>query len=418
MAYTMIQKIIGSHSDEEPIPGSIVWMDLDIRSARDFAGASVVKNLETNYEGESQIADLAKTVFTFDCVVPANNLGYAENQQIIRDYARERDIKLYDVNAGIGSHILIDDGLAVPNSTVVGTDSHLNILGAIGSFGQGMGDQDIAFTFKAGRTWFEVPETIKVTIEGEMPDYCSPKDLTLAVVKRFGSKGALGKAVEFEGKAIDQLGLDGRITLASMVTEMGGIIGLIEPNDEVMDYCRTRSNNPDLEKVQADEGANYVDEVVIDISDLEPLISLPGHPEDVVTVRSLENQKISIDSTIIGSCTNGRWSDIKALADILEGNKIHSRVMMKVVAATREIYGKMLSEGTLQALYDAGAIVSHPGCGSCAQGQLGMIGTTEVQISTGNRNFRGKQGLGQNYLASPATAAVSSLAGYIKAVDY
>ncbi|MHA1912381.1 MAG: aconitase family protein, partial [Candidatus Kariarchaeaceae archaeon] len=242
MAYTMIQKIIGSHSDEEPIPGSIVWMDLDVRSARDFAGASVVKNLESNYEGEPQIADLTKTVFTFDCVVPANNLGYAENQQIIRDYARERDIKLYDVNAGIGSHILIDEGLAVPNSTVVGTDSHLNILGAIGSFGQGMGDQDIAFTFKAGRTWFEVPETMKVTIEGEMPDYCTPKDLTLAVVKRFGAKGALGKAVEFEGKAIDKLSLDGRITLASMVTEMGGIIGLIEPNDEVMEYCRAQSN--------------------------------------------------------------------------------------------------------------------------------------------------------------------------------
>ncbi|MHA1330945.1 MAG: aconitase family protein, partial [Candidatus Hodarchaeales archaeon] len=169
MSKTIIEKIISDHSKDEVIPGQIVWMDIDVRSARDFGGANVVKNLEKNYPEEVKIADPEKTFFTFDCVVPANNLGYAENQQIARMFARKYlDRKnLYDVNAGIGSHVMIEKGIAVPGSTVVGTDSHLNILGAIGAFGQGMGDQDIAFTFKTGKTWFEVPETMTITIDGK-----------------------------------------------------------------------------------------------------------------------------------------------------------------------------------------------------------------------------------------------------------
>jgi len=226
---TIIEKIIQAHSQEPVEPGKIVWMDLDVRTARDFAGANVVQNFR-DYYGDTPLDDASKTFFTFDCVVPANTIPYANNQHICRLWAREKGIKVYDVDAGIGSHVAIEEGLAVPGCTFVGTDSHLNILGAIGAFGQGMGDQDIAFAFKTGKTWFEVPPTMRVVIEGAVVYPCTARDLTLAVLGQLGSSGALGRAVEFYGPAIDALGLAGRITLASQLTEMGGIIGFIPPS--------------------------------------------------------------------------------------------------------------------------------------------------------------------------------------------
>ena len=215
LSSTMIEKIIQAHSKDDVAPGKIVWMNLDVRSARDFGGANVVKNFQKHYPGE-KVHDKNKTFFTFDCVVPANNIPYANNQQICRVFAREQDIKVYDVDAGIGSHVDIENGLALPGHTIVGTDSHLNIMGAVGAFGQGMGDQDIAFAFKAGKTWFEVPETMKVSIKGKAPKGTTPKDLTLAVVGELGSKGALGRAVEYYGPAINALDVSGRITLVAV----------------------------------------------------------------------------------------------------------------------------------------------------------------------------------------------------------
>jgi len=235
---TMIQKIFEAHSaahsatlcaahgaGDVPVePGNIIWLELDVRTARDFAGPNVVKNYREHY-GDAPVADPEKTFFTFDLVVPPSNIPYARNQQICREFAREQGIQVYDVNAGIGSHVAIEEGLVYPGVTFVGTDSHLNILGAVGAFGQGMGDQDIAFAFKTGRTWFEVPPTMRVVVEGELRYPCTARDLTLAVLREVGSSGALGRAVEFVGPAIEALDLAGRITLASQVTEMGGIIG-------------------------------------------------------------------------------------------------------------------------------------------------------------------------------------------------
>ena len=220
MGMTITEKIMSSHAHQDVHPGEIVWIDIDVRSARDFGGANVVKNFNHWYQGKD-VEDVNKTFFTFDCVVPAKTIPYANNQHTCRIFAREKGIKVFDVNAGIGSHVMIREGLALPGTIIVGTDSHLNLLGAVGSFGQGMGDQDIAFAFKAGRTWFEVPETIKVTINGKIPDGCTPRDLTLFVVGKLGSKGALGKAVEFYGEAIDALDLSGRIT-ENVIKRVGG----------------------------------------------------------------------------------------------------------------------------------------------------------------------------------------------------
>jgi 3-isopropylmalate/(R)-2-methylmalate dehydratase large subunit len=228
-------------------------------------------------------------------------------------------------------------------------------------------------------------------------------------VGRLGSKGALGRSIEFSGPAIDALYLAGRITLSSMVTEMGGIIGFIVPDDEIMDYMRTRSGNPDLESIHADDDAEYIETIEIDVSDLTPVVAVPPKPDQVKPIRELE--PVHVNSIFIGSCTNGRYEDFVTVANIVRGRRVAPHVMAKAVPATREIFGQLLKDGYLDQLYDAGIIISNPGCGGCASGQIGMTGKGEVQISTSNRNFRGKQGDGRTYLASPATAAASALAG-------
>ncbi len=386
---TVIEQIIQSHTHDEVAPGKIVWMDLDIRSARDFGGPNVVKNFEREYRNDP-VEDKTKTFFTFDLCVPACTLKYADNQQICRNFARKHGIKVFDVDQGIGSHVLIEEGLALAGTTVVGTDSHLNILGAVNCFGQGMGDVDITFAFKTGKTWFEVPETLRVKVDGTISSEASAKDLTLYILKRLGTKKAALKAVEFYGEAVKNLSLAGRITLCSMVTEMAGIIGFV----------------PDV-----DENASYADSVVLDVTGLTPQIAAPSSPENVFNVSEFKGT--DIHSGFIGSCTNGRTEDLAAAARVLEGRKIKEEVMLKVVPATRRVYQELLDQGILEILFSSGAIVSNPGCGGCAEGHIGLTGEGEVQISTGNRNFAGKQGKGQTYLASPEVVAASCVVGRI-----
>lgn len=408
---TIIEKIFEKHTRDRVEVGNTIWLDIDARTARDFGGAQVVKNLMENYK-ENYIDDASKTFFTFDCNAPANTIGYANNQQICREFARKNGIRIFDVNRGIGSHVLIEEGIAYPGITAVGTDSHFNILGAIGAFGQGMGDIDIAFVFKTGKIWFEVPPTIKVNFVGIPSMPWTAKDLALLCAKELKGK-VLGKAVEFYGEIIDTLSLDARITLASMVTEMGGIIGFIPPNQEVIRFCEERAGKS-IKPVYA-EDATYEKEIDIDVSDLEPLIAMPGSPSNVKRVRDLPS--IEINSVFIGSCTNGRYEDMKMAADILRGKKVAENVMLKIVPSTREVWKKMMDKGIMKDLFEAGAIISHAACGGCASGQIGMTGRGEVQVSTSNRNFKGKQGEGDTYLASPATAAASALTGYITGAD-
>jgi len=408
---TIIQKIFAAHTElgASVEPGDIIWLDLDVRSARDFAGANVVKNYREHY-GDAPVADADKTCFTFDLVVPPNNIPYAENQQICRTWAREQGVRVFDVNAGIGSHVAMEEGLAYPGSTFVGADSHLNILGAVGAFGQGMGDKDIAFAFKAGKTWFEVPPTMRVLVEGDLRPPCTARDLTLAVLRALGSKGALSRAIEFYGPAIEALDLAGRITLASQVTEMGGIIGFPISGLAAQRMSGSAGQQVD-ESILPDPDADYVETVTVDITDLEPLIACPPSPANVKPVREAAGRRI--DSVFLGSCTNGRCEDFAAVAEIVAGKRIAPHVMASVVPATRTVYRQMLKSGVVQTLFDAGFIISNPGCGGCASGHLGMTGAGQVNISTSNRNFPGKQGRGDTYLASPVTAAWCALQGEI-----
>ena len=410
MGKTVIEKIIQSHSQDEVKPGKIVWMDLDIRSARDFGGPNVVRNYEREY-GNEPVADSIKTFFTFDLCAPACSLKYADNQQVCRLFARRQNIKVFDVDRGIGSHVMMEEGLAKAKTTVVGTDSHLNILGAVGSFGQGMGDVDITFAFKTGRTWFEVPETVKIELKGNFSFPTTAKDVTLFLLKELGTSKAALKSIEFYGQALRKFSLAERITLCSMVTEMAGIISFIPEYEEEVKVEIERFSGVGFNPFQADKDAHYLETIEIDIDGLQPQAAAPFSPTNVRQISDLKGVKI--DSGFIGSCTNGRTEDFAQACRILAGKKVKPGVMLKIVPATKLVYQEMLEKGLIEELFRSGAIIDSPGCGGCAEGHVGLTGKGEVQISTANRNFAGKQGKGQTYLASPAVVAASCILGHI-----
>lgn len=410
MGLTLIEKIISRHSDREVRPGQISDVEIDMRVARDFGGANVVKNLET---AGLTVADPGKTYFTFDTNPGGSDQGYASNQQFCRDYARKHGIGLRDITQGIGTHIAIDDGLVGPGSTFISTDSHANIMGAIGAFGQGMGDQDIAAAWASGKVWFKVPHSVKVILKGRPGPRARAKDIVLKMAAELGAGGLLGCAAEIHGDIVDEMGVADRVTIASMCTEMGGITALFTPNDAVMEFCNRHGAS--YEMIAADDDAEYRDILEIDIEGLEPMIARPGHPDDAVPVSEVAGRRI--DSVFIGSCTNGRLEDLRVAADIVRGKQIAPHVVLKVVPATRKVWEAALEEGLVKDLMDAGALVGNAGCAGCAAGQIGQNGPGEVTVSTGNRNYAGKQGKGEVYLASPATAAASALSGVIARED-
>jgi len=409
---TIIEKIIANHSKFDVVkPGDIVDIEIDARAARDFGGPNVVKHIEKN---NLTINDVNKTLFTFDTNPTGSDQKYAMNQQIIRIFARKHGIKIFDIDNGIGTHTLISEGYSYPGSTSLTTDSHANILGAIGSFGQGMGDKDIAAAFHNGKVWFKVPESAKINLVGKRPAGVTAKDIVLNLLNRFGANSLLGYSVEIYGEEVDKFTLDERITISSMGTEMGTIIVLFTPNKEVMDYCEAATGRQ-LEPVVADADAEYAEVFDVDLSSFVPMVSLPGKPHDTVNI--IEAKKTKIDSAFVGSCTNGRMEDMLAVAKVLEGKKVAPGVVLKIVPATNDIWNQCLDNGFIKIYKDAGALVSNAGCAGCAAGQVGQNGPGEITISTGNRNFPGKQGKGSVYLASPATVAASAVAGYITTYD-
>jgi 3-isopropylmalate/(R)-2-methylmalate dehydratase large subunit len=414
MGSTLIEKIISGHAGKTARAGDVVDIRIDVRIARDFGGANVVKNLEDHGLG---IDDPDATFFTFDCNPTGSDQRYAANQQRIRLFAAKHGIKVYDIPEGIGTHIAVDEGLVGPGSTVVSTDSHANIVGAIGAFGQGMGDQDIAHAFAKGKVWFKVPPTVRITLEGRRPRGVTAKDITLALLQRLGAGGLLGFAAEVYGEVADSMTLSERMTLASMATEMAGIIIFFPPSQSVLRELKALTGKT-YPAVSADADAAYEREIELDVSDLKPLVSLPGNPENVVPVS--EVMGIRIHSGFIGSCTNGRYEDMREAARVLEGLEVAPGVVLKIVPSTDRVWRRCLDEGIIRTFKDAGALVGNAGCAGCAAGQIGQNGPGEITVSTGNRNFPGKQGQGKVYLASPGVVAASAVRGFIttpEAVD-
>ena len=412
MGHTLLEKIIANHSKHDVVkPGDIVDIEIDARAARDFGGPNVVKNIE---DYGLEIDDVSKTFFTFDTNPTGSDQKYAVNQQIVRVFARKHGIKVFDIDKGIGTHTMMSEGIAYPGSTGLTTDSHANILGAIGAFGQGMGDKDMAAAFSKGKVWFKVPESVKINLNGKRPAGISAKDITLNLLSEFGANKLLGYSVEIYGEEVDKLTLDERITIASMATEMGAIILLFTPNDEIMAYSE-KATGRKLEKIEADTDASYAHKFNLDLSSFTRKVSLPGAPHDTADIA--DAKKTKIDSAFIGSCTNGRIEDLRETAKVLKGKHVAPGVVLKIVPSTDDIWNQAYDEGLIKVFKDAGALVSNAGCAGCAAGQVGQNGPGEITISTGNRNFPGKQGKGEVYLSSPAAVAASAIAGHITTED-
>jgi 3-isopropylmalate/(R)-2-methylmalate dehydratase large subunit len=407
---TTIEKIFSKASGKTVKPGDYVWAELDLVAMRDFGGPNVIDEYKKYYQ-DHPVFDPQKVAITFDLHIPARNEKVAQNQKILRDFARRQGTRLFDINTGVGQHILLENGLVKPGDVIVGTDSHMNLLGALGAAGFGMGTTDIAGAMYKGRLWFRVPQTIGIVVKGMFREHVSAKDLILHVVKNIGTSGALNRAIEFTGETIDGLDLAGRITVASMVTEMSGDVGFIQPNEQIVDYITSRAGH-EVHALSTDASLKHEHVYEYSIDDLEPQIACPHSPDNVKAVKDVAGTKV--DQVFIGSCTNGRIEDLRVAAQFLKGRSVKNGVRLIIVPATMETAKAAVELGLHEIFLKSGAVVTNPGCALCTTGHPGILAPGEVMVSTSNRNFMGKLGRdAQVYLASPATAAATALRGEI-----
>lgn len=409
---TTIEKILSRASGKDVSANDRVWAEVDLTVIRDFGGPNAVLEFD-KFTNKGKVKDPDKIALTFDYQAPAKDMKVAQNQVLCREFAKRQKIKnLFDVNCGIGQHVLLERGMIKPGSVVIGTDSHMNLLGSVGSFASGVGNTDIVAAWHSGKLWFRVPETIRVIFNGKYKEPVSAKDLTLKFIKEIGTDKPNYRSLELTGDPIDNLSLAGRLTLASMLTETNAKVGFIEPNGEPLEFLRQRCGDG-LEIVTSDETATFVDEVQINVDKLAPQIACPHTPDNVKPVQEVEGTPFN--EGFIGSCTNGRLEDFKAAARILKkAGKIHPEVRLMIVPATREVAVAMLEAGLYQVFMSVGAMVANPGCSLCTAGHHGVLGKGDVLLSTSNRNFLGKLGKGgEVYLCSPATVAASAVEGKI-----
>ena len=409
---TIIEKILSKASGKDVCANDRVWAEVDLAVIRDFGGPNAVLEFD-KFTNTGKVKNPDKIAITFDYQAPAKDMKVAQNQALCREFARRQGIKnLFDVNWGIGQHVLLEQGMIKPGSVVIGTDSHMNLLGAVGSFASGVGNTDIVAAWYSGKLWFRVPETIKVVFKGKCKEPVSAKDLTLKFIKEIGADRPNYKALEFVGEPIENLTLAGRLTLGSMVTEVNGKVCFIEPTGGTLEFLRQRCGD-ELNIVTSDEDAKYLEEVEIDVEKLAPQIACPHAPDNVKPVEQVVGTPFN--EGFIGSCTNGRLEDFKAAARILKkAGKIHPEVRLVIVPATKEVAMEMLKAGLYEIFMNVGAMVPNPGCSLCTAGHHGVLGKGDVLLSTSNRNFLGKLGKGAEvYLCSPATVAASAVEGKI-----
>lgn len=411
MQMTMSEKILAKASNKSSSEaGEIVMANIDVAMTHDLTGPLSVESFEKI--GTEKVWDSSKIVIPFDHQVPADSLDAANNHIIMRKFVKEQGIEnFYDVNEGVCHQILPELGHVVPGEVIVGTDSHTCTHGALGAFATGIGSTDMAMVFSTGKLWFKVPETIRFNIEGQLKENVYAKDVILNIIGQVGADGATYKACEFAGSTVSNMTVSDRMVLCNMAIEMGGKTGLVEPDEKTLNYVKARSNKP-YEVFKTDLDAPSLEIIDIDVDNLEPQVACPHNVDNVKPVSEVDKE---IDQIFLGSCTNGRISDLRQAAKILKGNKIANGVRMLVIPASKEVYTKALNEGLINIFVESGALVCNPCCGPCLGGHVGLIGPGEVSLSTSNRNFKGRQGSpeGEVYLSSAAVAAASAIEGKI-----
>ncbi|MFQ6071094.1 MAG: 3-isopropylmalate dehydratase large subunit [Methanosarcinales archaeon] len=406
---TISEKIFSRASNTKKVHANdFVVADIDYAMAHDGTSVLAVKAFKDM--GMKKVWNPDKIIIFFDHIAPANSELSAKLHKKIRNWTKDQGIKnFYDIGDGICHQLLPEKGFALPGKLIVGADSHSCTYGAFGAFGTGVGATDMAEIWASGKLWFRVPESIKVTVDGELKKGVSAKDIALRIIKEIGSNGATYKAIEYYGESIKDLSIEGRMTLCNMSIEMGAKTGIVPADNKTLDFLKYRAKES-YKVVHSDKSAEYVEEYYFEVSDLEPQIACPFAVDNVKPISEVSGKPV--DQVFIGSCTNGRYEDLVKAAQILKDKKVKVRTI--IIPASRETMLKIVETGIASILLRSGAVIANPGCGPCLGAHLGVISDSEVCISTSNRNFKGRMGSGGFvYLASPETAAASALRGEI-----
>ena len=417
MGMTMTQKILAKHAGLESVEaGQLIEANVDLTLANDITGPVAIREMEK--AGFDKVFDRTRIALVMDHFVPNKDIKSAEQCLECREFAKKHQIvNFYDVGAmGIEHALLPEKGLTAPGELIIGADSHTCTYGALGAFSTGVGSTDLAAGMATGKAWFKVPGAIRFVLKGKLSPWVSGKDVILHIIGQIGVDGALYQSMEFVGEGVASLSMDDRFTICNMAIEAGAKNGIFPVDEKTMAYIQGRVDR-EVTVFEADPDAVYEREIEIDLSALKPTVACPHLPENTKTINELGH--IEVQQSVIGSCTNGRIDDMRAAAVILKGRKVYPSVRTIVIPATQEVYLQCIEEGLTKIFIQAGAIVSTPTCGPCLGGHMGILAHGERSVSTTNRNFVGRMGhiTSEIYLASPAVAAASAVAGYICAPD-
>lgn len=413
MGMTIAEKILAAHAGLDAVePGQLINAKVDIALANDVTAPVAIREFEKI--GADKVFDKDRVVLVPDHFTPNKDLKSAELAKIVREFAFRHEITNYfEVGRmGIEHCLLPEQGIVTSGDLVIGADSHTCTYGALGAFATGMGSTDLAAAWATGEAWFKVPPTIKFVYRGQLPPWVGGKDLILYTIGQIGVDGALYKVMEFTGEAIENLSMDGRFTMSNMAIEAGGKAGIVPPDEITRAYLEGRSKRPPR-FYTSDPDAQYEKVYEFDVSKLEPQVAFPHLPENTRPISQVGD--VPIHQVVIGSCTNGRIEDLRLAAKVFEGRKVHPKVRAIVFPGTQQIYLDAIKEGLVQTFVEAGVAVSTPTCGPCLGGHMGILAAGERAVATTNRNFVGRMGHPQSevYLANPAVAAASAVAGRI-----
>ena len=415
MKQTITEKIFSEHVGKKVSAGQIVESNIDMVIGNDINTPISIKAFKES--GAKKLANPNGFAIVMDHYIPAKDIMSANQAKISRDFAYEHDLPNFfdEKDMGIEHALMPEKGLVVPGDVIIGADSHTCTHGAIGAFSTGMGSTDLAYAMITGKNWFKVPPTIKVEFVGKPGDHIYGKDLILEVIRMIGVDGALYKALEFTGDAMAYLDMGSRFSLCNMAIEAVGKSGIIAVDDITKEFLSKVNLRSEPKLHYSDEGANYDQIITIDVSKLEPVIAYPYLPSNGKSVSQAVKDDIKIDQAFIGSCTNGRLSDLRIAAQILKGKRVAKHTRLIITPATQKIALQAQKEGLMDIFVEAGAVVSNPTCGACLGGYMGILGAGERCISTTNRNFVGRMGdrTSEVYLANSAVAAASAIAGKI-----
>jgi len=409
---TLVEKILAAHTGKGRVsPGEFLNVKVDVILANDITAPIAIR--EFKRLGLERVFDPQKIVMVPDHFVPAKDIASAEQVKVMRQFAQEQGVIFFETGQmGIEHVLLHEQGLVLPGDVIIGADSHTCTYGALGAFATGMGSTDIAAAMATGDIWMKVPPTIKFVYQGQLPKWVGGKDLILHTIGRIGVDGALYAAMEFHGPVVDSLSVEGRLTMANMAIEAGAKAGIFRVDGKALSYITPRARRH-FTVHEPDSDAVYAKVIEYDVSNLEPQVALPHSPANVVPVSQVG--AVEIDQAVIGSCTNGRISDLREAARILKGKKVHPRVRCLVFPGSQQVYLDALTEGLIETFIRAGVAVSTPTCGPCLGGHMGVLAAGEKAVATTNRNFVGRMGSPQSevYLSGPAVAAASAVAGKI-----